>query len=141
MPQTAILYPVFVQVALTFILMFWTGYVRVGAVNRRQVRLKDIALGQHAWPDGAMKVSNSFNSQFEMPTLFYTVVILLLVAGRVTGLQIGLAWFFVATRLVHVAIYTGNNNLRYRLTVFATGATAVLAMWIVLALQIMSGSN
>lgn len=137
--QNTILFPVFAQVALTFILMFWTGKVRVGAVNRRDVRIKDIALGQKAWPDDAMKVSNSFNSQFEMPILFYLVVILLLIKGQITGLLVALAWFFVATRLAHVAIYTSNNDLRYRLGFFTIGALAVLGMWVIFAIQILSG--
>ena len=37
--------PVFVQVGLTFVLLFWAGVVRVGMVRRGVVKASDVALG------------------------------------------------------------------------------------------------
>ena len=131
--------PIFAQVALTFGLMFWMGVVRVRAVTRREVRLKDIALGQRVWGDRITAISNSYSSQFELPVLFYAVTALLMLSGYVTGFQIVLAWAFVGLRVVHVAIYTTTNNLRHRLTVFTLGAVVLMTMWIALILHIVSG--
>ncbi len=139
MLQSAILLPVFAQVAFTFVLMMWMGVARVGAVNRRDVRLKDIALGQKNWGDKVTAISNSFSSQFELPVLFYAVVALLAVTGYTTGFQLMLAWAFVALRIVHVVIYCTTNNLRHRLGVFTLGAFVLMIMWAALALQVISG--
>ena len=139
MSQTAMLLPVFAQVALTFSLMIWMGVTRVGAVSRREVRLKDIALGQKNWGDKINAISNSYSSQFELPVLFYALAALLAVSGYVTGLQISLAWLFVLLRVVHIAIYTTTNNLRHRLAIFTLGAFVLMAMWIAFAIQIVGG--
>ena len=45
-----ILLPVFVQVALTFALLFWMASARTRAVRRGETKIRDIALGQPAWP-------------------------------------------------------------------------------------------
>ena len=61
----AILAPVFAQVALTFALLFWMGHVRFAAVRAGEVKVKDVALGQRAWPDRVQQVANAFHNQFE----------------------------------------------------------------------------
>ena len=139
MLQSAILFPLFAQVALTFGLLGWLGVGRVGAVTRREVRLKDIALGQKAWGDRLTALSNSYSSQFELPVLFYAVIAFAIVTGYTTGFQITLAWAFVALRYAHAAIYNTTNNLRHRLAIFTLGALVLLVMWIALALQVLSG--
>ena len=45
-----VLLPVFVQVALTFGLLFWMAWVRTGSISRGETKMRDIALGQAAWP-------------------------------------------------------------------------------------------
>src|SRR5436853_636480 len=50
MSLQSVLLPLFVQVALTFVLMFWMGGVRTAAVRRGDVKMRDIALGQPGWP-------------------------------------------------------------------------------------------
>ena len=39
-----VLLPVFVLVVLTFVLLFWTAHLRVGAVRRGNVHPRDVAL-------------------------------------------------------------------------------------------------
>ncbi len=41
----ALLAPVFVQVLLTFCLLFWTGRVRFAAARAGAVRVQDVSLG------------------------------------------------------------------------------------------------
>ena len=64
-----VLLPVFVQVALTFALLFWMASVRRGSVSRGETKIRDIALGQPNWPDQPTQISNSYNSQFQVPLL------------------------------------------------------------------------
>ena len=135
MYQNTILLPLLFQVVLTFTLMLWMGVARVGAANRREVRLRDIALGQKAWPARVQAISNSYASQFELPLLFYLVVVLMLLNGEVSGFQISLAWAFVLLRLGHVATYVTSNNLRWRLGVFTLGALVLMLMWGLFAAQ------
>ena len=51
------------------------------AARRGEVKLRDIALGGDAWPARVRKISNAFQNQFELPVLFYLLVVLALVTN------------------------------------------------------------
>ena len=78
MTVDAILLPLFVQVGLTFFLLFWMGFVRIGALKRREVAVPDIALRQPAWPERPTQIANAYHNQLELPLLFHVLVILAL---------------------------------------------------------------
>ena len=136
MTVDAILLPLFVQVGLTFFLLFWTGSVRVAAVRGREVRIPDIALGQPAWPARVTQISNAYHNQLELPLLFYVLVILALFTRKADTFFVVLAWMFVATRLVHAAIHVTSNDVQRRFFAFLVGALILFIMWIVFALRI-----
>jgi hypothetical protein len=46
----AALLPLFVEVALTFVLLFWMGGLNVAAVQSGAVRPQDVALREPNWP-------------------------------------------------------------------------------------------
>jgi hypothetical protein len=135
----AILAPVFVQVALTFALMFWMGGLRYGSVARRETRLSDVALGQPNWPPHITQVGNCYENQFQLPVLFYVVVIIALVLRKADLLFVILSWVFVVLRIVHAAIHCTSNNMLYRFQVFAAGALVLLALWIIVAFRVLIG--
>lgn len=132
-----VLLPLFVQVGLTFVLMFWMAHVRLGALRRREVAVADISLRQLAWPERPTRVANAFHNQLELPMLFYVLVILALFTRKADLLFVVLAWMFVTTRLVHAAVYVTSNDMRLRFTSFAVGALILLVMWIIFALRIL----
>ena len=114
MTVDAILLPLFLQVGLTFFLMFWMAHVRMGALRRREVAIPDIALRQPAWPERPTAIANAFHKQLELPLLFYVLVILALFTRKADTLFVVLSWMFVTTRLAHAAIHVTNNDLRAR---------------------------
>ena len=139
MNATQLLYPVFVQVALTFVLLFWMGRARLAALQNRDVKIGQIALGQRAWPGKVMQISNAFQNQFETPVLFYALVALAVAHPRTVDVaMLALAWAFVATRLIHAFIYTSSNAIRWRFGVFLTGAILLLFMWVLFAARIIA---
>ena len=139
MTVPAVLVPVFVQVGLTFFLLFWMGAVRLRALKGREVRLGDIALRQPAWPERPTQISNAYDSQFQLPVLFYALVPLALITRKADLLFVVLSWIFVATRLAHAAIHTTSNNVQQRFMAFLAGAIILLIMWIVFATHILLG--
>jgi hypothetical protein len=134
-----ILAPLFVQVALTFVLLFWMGAMRFGSVRRGETRVKNIALGEPNWPPGIQKVSNCFHNQFQLPVLFYVLVILAYELHRADYPFMILAWAFVILRIVHAIIHTGSNRVGRRFGAFAAGAIVLLAMWLMFALRVLLG--
>lgn len=137
MNQTAILYPVFVQVLLTFVLQLWMRKERVGAIKRGEVSFKDISLRQPAWPPRVTQVSNAFHNQLETPVLFYAVAAFLMVTSQVSLIFVVLAWLFVAARLFHAYIHTGPNKQPYRFYGYAAGSLVLMVMWILFAVRIL----
>jgi hypothetical protein len=137
MSVAAILAPVFVLVALTFALMFWMGVVRYGSVVRRETRVGDIALGQGNWPPHITQVGNSFNNQFQLPLLFYVLVILAYVLRKADLLFVIMSWVFVVLRILHVVVHTTSNRMIHRFGIYTAGAFVLLAMWIIFALRIL----
>lgn len=140
MQPVDLLIPLFVQVALTFVLTFWMARERAGALRRQEVAVGDIALGQRTWPARATQVTNCYGSQFELPVLFYAVVAFALITSRADIVLLVLAWIFVLSRLWHAGIHTTSNNVLWRFRAFATGVFALLAMWIHFAVSLVAAS-
>jgi len=139
MSLQAILLPVFVQVGLTFFLMFWMASVRTASITRREVKMRDIALGQPAWGEHATKIANAFRNQFETPVLFYVLVVWAYIARKADYLFVIMSWIFVVSRIVHAFIHTGSNDVRQRFFAFAVGAIVLLIMWIIFAIRVLLG--
>lgn len=134
----AILLPVFVQVALTFAMLFWMAFSRIGAIRRKETKMADIALGQMNWPPRVQQISNSYHSQLQLPVLFYVLTALAIITHQTDTVFVVMAWLYVITRLVHVYIHTGSNFVRHRFNAFAAGAVILLLMWIIFAVRILS---
>ncbi len=132
----SIIYPLFVQVALTFCLMFIMAFNRVKAARARRYRLRDIAVNSANYPDDVRKFGNSYVNQFELPVLFYLICVVLMIAGPGNNkLYLMLAWAFVATRIVHAFIHVTSNNVIRRFYAFLAGAITLIAMWGLLAFE------
>lgn len=139
MTPASILLPLFVEVALTFALLGWMGRLRVPDARSGRVRAEDVTLGQPGWSTRATQVGNSFNNQFQLPVLFYVLTALAMVTRKADLLFVVLAWVFVATRIVHAFIHTGGNDLRQRFGAFLAGVLVLMVMWLIFAVQILTG--
>ena len=131
-----VLLPVFVQVALTFGLLIWMARVRTSSVSRGETKIRDIALGQPNWPDQPTQISNCFNSQFQLPLLFYVAVILAWVTRQADVIFVVLEWLFVLLRVGHAYVHTTSNHVPTRFRVFAVGMFVLLIMWVYFAFKI-----
>jgi hypothetical protein len=138
MSITAVLLPVFVQVALTFLLLMWMGRSRIASLRAGDVKVRDIALGERSWPTRIQQIANSYHNQFELPVLFYAIVALALVTRKADLLFVVLSWVFVGSRLVHAVIHTTSNRVSQRFAVFLVGVIVLMAMWIMFALRILA---
>lgn len=133
------LLPLFVEVFLTFVLMFWMAGARTSSIRRGEVRIPEIALGQPGWTEYGTKVGNAYHNQFQLPVLFYVLTILAIIARKADLLFVIMAWIFVLSRIAHVFVHTGTNRLPDRFYVFALGAIVLLIMWIIFAVRVLLG--
>ena len=139
MNQNLILYPVFVQAALTFGVGIWLARLRFAAIRRGELSPRYFILNRGGEvPEYLAKVSNNYNNLLELPVLFYVVTALLLITVKVEPAQVILAWIFACSRLVHTYIHTTYNNVRHRLRAFMVGAGALMGMWLLLFVRLLA---
>jgi len=136
----AILIPVFVQVALTFGLLFWMGALRGGDVRRGAVKLDKVGLREPGWPTRTTQVAYAFSNQFEVPVLFYVLVAFLMIMRHADVIFVALAWLFVAARIVHAAIHVTSNVVMRRGQAYAVSVLILFVMWVIFAVEILTGT-
>jgi hypothetical protein len=133
-----ILLPVFVQVLLTFALLFWAGYLRNVDLRGGTVKVKDIALRQPNWTPRTQQIGNAYHNQLEVPILFYALMILLIIMRQADFLMMALAWIFVATRVVHAFVHVTSNRVQVRGPLFGIGVVVLLIMWLIFMVRIIA---
>lgn len=133
----AVLLPLFVLVVLTFVLLFWAGHLRVGAVRRGEVRVRDIALRESNWGPRETQITNAYHNQLELPLLFYVLTILAWITKQADLLFVVLAWVFVVLRLLHAAIHVTSNHVGRRFAAFAASVIVLMIMWLIFIVRIL----
>ena len=138
MSVQVVLLPLFVQVALTLVVMFTLAFRRFGAARGGKVR-GPVALREPNWPDEARQAEYNYQNQFELPVLFYVLIVLLIITRQADYLFLVLAWVFVALRVLHALVHLTSNKLAYRGPLFIVGAIVLTIMWIVFMVRILLG--
>jgi hypothetical protein len=118
-------------------------YISLAAAKSKAVALGQVdearrALYEDAWPDSVQKINNNIRNQFEVPILFYVVVIVLWQLGDIGLLVQALAWLFVVSRFMHAFIHTGSNIVLIRRRVFSFGTLIVFVMAIVAVFRVLN---
>ena len=109
-----VLLPLFVEVILTFVLLFWMAYLRMEVAPRGP---------------GSTRVADAFHSQLELPVLLYVLTILAWDTRHAGTVFVALAWLFVLLQVIQAVIQVTDDNLRRRGGVFIVGAIVLAIMW------------
>lgn len=134
MTDFSLLPPVFAQVLLTFILIFWMAWERFVAVREGKV-VQGAPGTRPIWTGRAAQVSNAYHNQLEIPILFYAVAAFATMAGATGWPMTGLAWAFVGFRSLQAAIHSTYNTVAHRFLAFLASVVVLAAMWVLLALN------
>jgi len=131
MQPEAIFEPVIVLVLLTLTVLVYTGYKRFGAGFAGRVRAGDFRYGEtsNVPPDVAV-ANRNFMNLLEAPVLFYTFCIAAYVTHQAGAWALGLAWLYVALRIVHTFIHLTYNKILHRFLSYAAGNLVLLVMWL-----------
>jgi hypothetical protein len=81
--------------------------------------------------------ADNYNHLMEQPTLFYAVTSTLALIGEGTGLNAGLAWLYVALRIVHSLVQATVNIVVLRFAIFMAASVVLLAMAVRTALAVL----
>jgi hypothetical protein len=138
MPIAFVLLPLFVEVLLTFGLLFRLAPLR-RAEFKNGLRESDIALGQPNWSAQSLQVANNFNNQFQLPVLFYVLTILSIMTRHADLLFVVLAWIFVVTRLAHAYVHVTSNRVLVRGGIYGLSAFVLFIAWVIFMVRIVLG--
>lgn len=104
---------------------------RVAAVKSGNLSYKYFKSYQGEEPPRDLKlIANNFDSQFQVPMLFFITIIAAVQFTQVNWLTLFLGYAFFATRLWHTQIHLGKNSLKLRPSVYFAGILILLVMWI-----------
>jgi hypothetical protein len=138
MSPTPILYPAFAMVALTLGVLLHMRSLRFGAVRRGEVPVTFFrAYPEGGEPEPLRVVSRHYVNLFEMPLLFYVLLLMLYVTHQVNTWMVGGAWLYVALRYGHSFVHLTSNNVVARFSLYFASAIVLALMWGALLVQLL----
>lgn len=119
--------PVVALIAWSLIMLIWLYATRIPAMAKAKLKPSDATKAQmEALP--VANVANNYNHLMEQPTLFYAVCFALQFLDQANDMNIGLAWAYVALRLVHSLVQATVNVIIVRFFIFVLASLALIAL-------------
>jgi hypothetical protein len=138
MSVQAILLPLFVEVILTFALLFGLAPLRASDFSSGVARPDNVALREPNWSKRSLQVAYSYSNQFELPVLFYVLTILEYVTHLAGLLFVVLAWVFVIFRCLQAFVHVTSNKIRVRGALFGVATLALAIMWAIYIFEVLT---
>jgi hypothetical protein len=134
-----ILQPIVGLVLWSFVMWAWLYATRIPAIRAAKAPMNPemtTADLNAAIPPSVRWKADNYNHLMEQPTLFYAVALTLAVAGQGDGLNLALAWGYVAIRVVHSLVQATVNVILLRFAIFMVGSLVLLALAIRAAMAV-----
>lgn len=131
------LYPAFALVVLKVIILMRMFLLRVSNLKKGNVSphyFKHYS-GEHNLTREAVYTARNFDNLFQLPTLFYFTVAMIIFFKVKSNVALVLTWAFVATRYAHSLIHVTKNRLNQRASIYGFGWIIIIALWIILLLK------
>ena len=129
--HSPMLAPLIALVLWSFVMWGWLYATRIPAIAKAKIQFdpRRPPAEFHALlpPETRWKADN-YNHLMEQPTLFYAVTLTLALLGADSALETGLAWAYVALRVVHSLVQATVNIIPLRFAIFTLGSLVLLAM-------------
>jgi hypothetical protein len=128
MNPSAIFAPFLTVMFLTLIVWFYMYSRRIPFLQKSRTDLNTLTAAELARisPPAVSNPSDNLKNLFELPTLFYAVVLYLHVTNKADGAYLTAAWVFAAFRILHSAVHCTVNIVMIRFWLYCVSA---LALW------------
>ena len=123
--------PFFATIFLTLVVWVYMYARRIPFIRGSALRDDQLTPLEFARvsPPAVSNPSDNLKNLFEIPTLFYALVLYLFVTQQVDSLYVEAAWLFVAFRVLHSAMHCTLNVVIVRFWLYAL---STLALWFML---------
>jgi len=130
MDQTIIFQPFLATMLLTLVVWLYMygrrlPFIFANRLDSRQMTPLELA---RLSPPGVSNPSDNLKNLFEMPTIFYAVVLYLFVTHRVDSIYLSAAWVFFVFRALHSVVHCTFNLIPLRFALYVISAAALWFM-------------
>jgi hypothetical protein len=131
--------PLVALVLWSFVMGAWLYATRIPALMKNRIIYDPYRPNEafHAQlPAQVRWKADNYNNLMEQPTLFYAVALTLALLDAGTGLNVLLAWLYVALRVAHSLVHALINIVMLRFTVFIAASIVLLLLSLRAALMV-----
>lgn len=144
MAYDPLLGPVVALVGWSLVMLVWMAVVRGRAARASGIDLMKSRGGrgqdlERALPGESNWPAHNYAHLMEQPTIFYAIVFALILMGASYPINIGLAWAYVAFRVLHSIVQATVNRVAIRFPLFALSTLCLLGLTLHAALQLIRG--
>lgn len=128
-----LLWPVITLIGWTLVMLVWLAVARFRAFRRSGIDLRGRRGGrgqnlEGVLPDPVNWPAHNYAHLLEQPTLFYAIMLVLVVMGFDHPVNQWLAWIYVALRIAHSIVQATVNVVRIRLALFALSTLCLVSL-------------
>jgi hypothetical protein len=130
MNQTAIFAPFLTMMLLTLTVWFYMYSKRIPLIQKSNINPNALTAAEldRISPPSVSTPSDNLKNLFELPTLFYGLVLYLFVTSKVDEAYLIAAWVFAGFRILHSAVHCTVNIVMLRFWLYCISA---LALWFI----------
>ena len=133
-----LLLPMVALIGWTLLVLLVIPFRRLRAGLSGELTPDDFRYGESARVSGEVSIPNrAWMNLLEAPVLFYALCLATIAAQSVDATMVGLAWAYVALRVVHSVIHLTYNHVVHRLVVFAASNLVLTVLWIRLVMALL----
>jgi hypothetical protein len=138
MPEPRMIAPVLALVAWTFVMWVWMYATRIPAMQKAGVDPAELSRtgAPLVLPPEVARVADNYNHLHEQPTIFYALALAAQLGGAADAANVGLAWAYVALRIVHSLVQATKNVIPLRFAVFSLGSLVLFVLLVRTALRL-----
>ncbi|WP_370187126.1 MAPEG family protein [Qipengyuania sp.] len=135
MIESQIFQPVVALLAWTMVMWLWMYATRIPAMSQSDQLppISQIKGGKGTDLDAILPAevqwkAHNYNHLHEQPTVFYSVCLVLALAGQGDGMNALLAWIYVGLRIIHSLVQVTANVVMVRFILFALSSLVLIAL-------------
>ena len=133
MTYSPLLGPIVALVAWTLVMLTWMAATRMPAMKKAGIDITKRVGGrgqnlEGVIPDEVNWKSHNHTHLHEQPTLFYAIVLVLVVMEQNASINVWLAWGYVGLRILHSIVQSTINRVKFRFPLFALSTLCLLGL-------------
>ncbi|MFT5540962.1 MAG: hypothetical protein ACI97K_001938 [Glaciecola sp.] len=123
------------------IVWLWMYFTRIPAMKKAKIDIPNMTGGKGSdldelLPPKVQWKAQNYNHLLTEPTLFYVICLVFAMLGMGDGLNLIIAWIYVALRVMHSLVQVTFNRIVIRFSLFMLSSLCIIALTIHAAIAV-----